>query len=164
MSGEAGTCALAAEPTAAERLPLSGLLALACAGFITILTEALPAGLLSPMSADLGVSRALVGQLVTIYAFGSLVAALPMTALTQRLPRRPLLLAAIAGFVVVNTVTALTHHYAVMLVARFVAGINAWIGETERDPSLLPVEFAMLGIRPGRRPSTSHCSNGTKGT
>lgn len=125
MSGEAGACALAAEPVAAERLPLSGLLALACAGFITILTEALPAGLLSPMSADLGVSRALVGQLVTIYAFGSLVTALPMTALTQRLPRRPLLLAAIAGFVVVNTVTALTHHYAVMLVARFVAGISA---------------------------------------
>lgn len=125
MSGEAGACALAAEPMAAERLPLSGLLALACAGFITILTEALPAGLLSPMSADLGVSRALVGQLVTIYAFGSLVAALPMTALTQRLPRRPLLLAAIAGFAVVNTITALTHHYAVMLVARFVAGISA---------------------------------------
>ena len=58
--------------------PHGGLLALACAGFITILTEALPAGLLSPMSADLGVSRALVGQLVTIYALGSLVAALPM--------------------------------------------------------------------------------------
>ncbi|MCF7751250.1 MFS transporter [Bacillus subtilis subsp. subtilis] len=125
MSGEAGACARPDAPVAAERLPLSGLLALACAGFITILTEALPAGLLSPMSADLGVSRALVGQLVTIYAFGSLVAALPMTALTQRLPRRPLLLAAIAGFVVVNTVTALTHHYAVMLVARFVAGISA---------------------------------------
>lgn len=125
MHGDAGTAALAVEPAASARLPLAGLLALACAGFVTILTEALPAGLLSPMSADLGVSRALVGQLVTIYAIGSLVAALPMTALTQRLPRRPLLLAAIAGFVVVNTLTAFTHHYAVMLVARFIAGISA---------------------------------------
>jgi len=111
--------------TAVTRLPLGGLLALACAGFVTILTEALPAGLLSPMSVDLGVSRALVGQLVTVYALGSLLAALPMTALTRRLPRRPLLLAAIAGFAVVNTLTALTHDYTVMLVARFVAGISA---------------------------------------
>jgi len=110
MHGDAGTAALAVEPAASARLPLAGLLALACAGFVTILTEALPAGLLSPMSTDLGVSRALVGQLVTIYAIGSLVAALPMTALTQRLPRRPLLLTAIAGFVVVNTITAFTHH------------------------------------------------------
>lgn len=125
MSGDAGAAALAVEPAASERLPLAGLLALACAGFVTILTEALPAGLLSPMSTDLGVSRALVGQLVTIYAIGSLVAALPMTALTQRLPRRPLLLAAIGGFVVVNTITAFTQHYAVMLVARFIAGISA---------------------------------------
>ncbi|MEG2803050.1 MFS transporter [Stenotrophomonas sp.] len=114
-----------ATPTGAQRLPFGGLLALACAGFVTILTEALPAGLLSPMSADLGVSRAMVGQLVTVYAIGSLVAALPMTALTQRLPRRPLLLAAIAGFMLVNTATAITHHYPVMLVARFFAGISA---------------------------------------
>ncbi|WP_411849722.1 MFS transporter [Stenotrophomonas sp. LGBM10] len=122
MSAPAEACV---PQPAATRLPLGGLLALACAGFVTILTEALPAGLLSPMSADLGVSRALVGQLVTVYALGSLLAALPMTALTRRLPRRPLLLAAIAGFALVNTLTALTHDYTVMLVARFVAGISA---------------------------------------
>lgn len=124
MSAPAEACQGVAA-TAVTRLPLGGLLALACAGFVTILTEALPAGLLSPMSVDLGVSRALVGQLVTVYALGSLLAALPMTALTRRLPRRPLLLAAIAGFAVVNTLTALTNDYTVMLVARFVAGISA---------------------------------------
>ncbi|MGA6151004.1 MFS transporter [Stenotrophomonas sp. NPDC077461] len=124
MSAPAEACQGVAA-TAVTRLPLGGLLALACAGFVTILTEALPAGLLSPMSVDLGVSRALVGQLVTVYALGSLLAALPMTALTRRLPRRPLLLAAIAGFAVINTLTALTHDYTVMLVARFVAGISA---------------------------------------
>lgn len=124
MSAPAEACQGVAA-TAVTRLPLGGLLALACAGFVTILTEALPAGLLSPMSVDLGVSRALVGQLVTVYALGSLLAALPMTALTRRLPRRPLLLAAIAGFAAVNTLTAVTHDYTVMLVARFVAGISA---------------------------------------
>eukprot|EP01034_Spumella_vulgaris_P042076 gene42076-52158_t len=50
--------------------PLSGLLALAMAGFITILTEALPAGLLPQMGASLDASNAMVGQLVTSYALG----------------------------------------------------------------------------------------------
>jgi penicillin amidase len=36
------------------------------------------------------------------------------------------------------------------IVEAFVRGINAYIGETERNPSLLPVEFTMLGITPGR--------------
>ena len=64
------------------RLPMAGLLALAMAGFITILTEALPAGLLPQIGGGLSV-KALVGQLVTIYAIGSLVAAIPLTAATQ---------------------------------------------------------------------------------
>jgi len=36
------------------------------------------------------------------------------------------------------------------IVAAFVGGINAYIAETERTPALLPLEFTMLGIRPGR--------------
>ena len=36
------------------------------------------------------------------------------------------------------------------IVEAFVGGINAYVTETERTPSLLPLEFTMLGIRPGR--------------
>lgn len=108
-----------------EPLPLAGLLALACAGFITILTEAMPAGLLPQMSAGLGVSQALVGQLVTLYALGSLLAAIPLTLLTRGWRRRPLLLIAIGGFALVNSVTAFSSHYALTLVARFFAGVFA---------------------------------------
>ncbi|MGE5200277.1 MAG: penicillin acylase family protein, partial [Rhodospirillaceae bacterium] len=36
------------------------------------------------------------------------------------------------------------------IVEAFVAGVNAYVAETERTPSLLPVEFTMLGITPGR--------------
>lgn len=113
------------ELAASGRFPLGALLSLAVAGFITILTEALPAGLLPMMSADLGVSEALVGQLVTMYAIGSLVAAIPLTAATQGWRRRPLLLIAIGGFAVVNTVTAISTSYALTLVARFFAGVFA---------------------------------------
>ncbi|OLF53146.1 MFS transporter [Pseudomonas chlororaphis] len=108
-----------------NRLPLGGLLALATAGFITILTEAMPAGLLPQMSQDLEVSPALVGQLVTLYAIGSLLAAIPLVILTQGWRRRPLLMIAIGGFAVVNSVTALSTDYSLILVARFFAGIFA---------------------------------------
>ncbi|NTX14463.1 MFS transporter [Myxococcus sp. CA051A] len=108
-----------------ERLPIAGLLALAMAAFITVLTEALPAGLLPRMSADLGVSEALVGQLVTLYAIGTLVTAIPLTAATQGWRRRPLLILALLGFVVVNTVTAVSTNFVLTLGARFFAGVFA---------------------------------------
>lgn len=34
------------------------------------------------------------------------------------------------------------------IVEAFVAGVNAYIAETQRTPSLLPIEFTMLGIKP----------------
>ena len=108
-----------------DRLPLGGLLALACAGFITILTEAMPAGLLPQMGEGLRVSPALVGQLVTLYALGSLLAAIPLTLLTRGWRRRPLLLLAIGGFALVNSVTAVSSHYGITLIARFFAGVFA---------------------------------------
>ncbi|MFM9922517.1 MFS transporter [Variovorax sp. H27-G14] len=114
-----------ASPRADARLPLPGLLALAAAGFITVLTEAMPAGLLPQIGASLSVTPALVGQLVTVYALGSLLAAIPLVAFTRSWRRRPLLLLAIGGFAVVNTVTALSHDYALTLVARFFAGVFA---------------------------------------
>lgn len=108
-----------------DALPLGGLLALACAGFITILTEAMPAGLLPQMSEGLGVSPALGGQLVTVYALGSLLAAIPLTLLTRGWRRRPLLLLAIGGFALINSMTALSSHYGLTLTARFFAGVFA---------------------------------------
>lgn len=109
------------------RLPLASLLALAMAAFITILTEALPAGLLPQMAQSLAVSEAWVGQTVTIYAIGSLMAAIPLTAATQGLRRRPLLLAALAGFVLANTVTTLSTSYVLTMTARFLAGVSAGV-------------------------------------
>ncbi|MDD1150070.1 MFS transporter [Pseudomonas sp. TNT2022 ID357] len=126
MSNSANACELLQAPAETrERLPVGGLLALASAGFITLMTETLPAGLLPQMSANLGVSPALIGQLVTFYALGSLLAAIPLIILTQGWRRRPLLLLAIAGFALVNSVTALSSDYSLILVARFFAGVFA---------------------------------------
>ena len=108
-----------------DRLPIAALLALALAGFITIVTEALPAGLLPQISAGMNISGALAGQFVTLYAVGSLVAAIPLITATQGMRRRPLLLLALAGFVVANTVTAFSVNYVITMAARFLAGVSA---------------------------------------
>lgn len=106
-------------------LPWESLIALAMAAFITILTETLPAGLLPYIAAGLRISEALAGQLVTVYAVGSLITAIPLTLATQGLRRRPLLLTAIAGFVIASIVTTLSENFALILMARFTAGISA---------------------------------------
>jgi predicted MFS family arabinose efflux permease len=110
---------------ASARLPIIGLMALATASFISILTEALPAGLLPQIAHDLDVSEAAAGQFVTAYAVASLIVAVPVTAMTQGVRRKPLLLTAIGGFAAGNIVTAISSDYALSLAARFCAGAGA---------------------------------------
>ncbi|MFI9833391.1 MFS transporter [Streptomyces sp. NPDC051913] len=112
-------------PETARTLPLPALLALATAVFVTSLTETLPAGLLPAMSGDLGVSESAAGQAVTVYAVGTALTAIPLSAATATWRRKRLLLAAMAGFAVANTVTAVSGHYALTMAARFVAGVAA---------------------------------------
>lgn len=110
-----------------NKFPLSGLLALAMAGFLAIMTETIPAGLLPHISKGLNVSESLAGQLVTLYAIGSLVAAIPVIAVTRKYRRRPLLLSAISGFLIFNSITAISPDYFLTLFARFFAGVSAGV-------------------------------------
>jgi predicted MFS family arabinose efflux permease len=108
-------------------MPVQGLLALALLGFIAILTETLPAGLLPKIGASLSAGDALTGQLVTAYALGSVVAAIPGAVLTRAWPRRTVLLTAVGGFLAFNSVTAVSTNFQLTLVARFLAGAAAGI-------------------------------------
>jgi len=108
-----------------QKLPLPALLALATAVFITSLTETLPAGLLPAMSGNLKVSESAAGQTVTIYAIGTALTAIPLTAVTAGWRRKRLLLGAMAGFAVANTVTTVSTNFPLTMVARFVAGVAA---------------------------------------
>ncbi|XAO71181.1 MAG: hypothetical protein AAYR33_09435 [Acetobacteraceae bacterium] len=65
-----------------DKLPVGELVALAMAGFLAIIIETMPAGLMPTIASELDISNAMTGQMVTIYAFGSTIAALPLTALT----------------------------------------------------------------------------------
>lgn len=103
------------------------LLALTTAAFVTVLTEALPAGVLPGMSTGLGVGESAAGQAVTVYALGTALTAIPLSAATATWRRKRLLLTGVAGFAVANTVTALSADYPLTMAARFVAGVAAGV-------------------------------------
>ncbi|WP_063765310.1 MFS transporter [Nonomuraea candida] len=83
------------------------------------------AGLLPPISADLGVSRSAAGQLMTVFALAYAVLSPLLAALTVRMSRRTLLLVAMGVFVTGNVLTALAPTYALVLVTRVVAAAGA---------------------------------------
>lgn len=114
-------------PVRIDRLPLSPLLALGTAVFITTLTETLPAGLLIGMSASFDVSDSAMGQTITIYAVGTVLTAVPLSAATAHWRRKRLLLTAMVGFLGANTLTALAPSYAVSMTGRFLAGVSAGV-------------------------------------
>ncbi|WP_374209241.1 MFS transporter [Kitasatospora sp. A2-31] len=114
-----------AAPAEGQKLPMAALLALAVAVFITSLTETLPAGLLPEMSSSLHTSESAAGQTVTIYALGTVLTTIPLSAATAGWSRKRLLLAAMGGFAVANTVTVVSSNYPLTLAARFLAGVAA---------------------------------------
>ncbi|MFW6712661.1 MFS transporter [Acinetobacter pittii] len=109
------------------QLPIWKLLAFTVTGFLTIMTETMPAGLLPQISQGLHISEAYAGQLIAVYALGSVLAAIPLISLTRSWNRRPLLLSAIAGLFLFNAITALSNDYILTLIARFIAGMAAGV-------------------------------------
>lgn len=101
-------------------------LALLALGTFTVGTsELVIAGILPLIAADLGVSVALAGQLVTGYALGFGLGAPVLAALTARWPRRPLLVGLLLVFAVANLLAALPTPYVPLLAGRILAASAA---------------------------------------
>ena len=103
---------------------IGALLALAVATFVYVTTETLPIGLLLLISADLGISTSVAGLLVTWYGLVVVVASLPLTQLTRRVPRRPLLSGLLGVFVLATWVSAAASSYWMLLGARVVTALS----------------------------------------
>jgi predicted MFS family arabinose efflux permease len=102
----------------------TGLLVLAVAVFAAVTTELLPVGLLPQISSAFGVSNGTAGLLVSAYAAMVAVFSVPLALATRRLPRKPLLLATIGGYLVCNIVAAVAPSFAVLAASRVVGGIT----------------------------------------
>jgi predicted MFS family arabinose efflux permease len=105
-----------------DRLPWFPLSLLALIGFVLVAMETMPAGLLPVIADGMHTSEGTVGLFVSAYAIGTVVVTVPAITLTRGLRRKPLMLAAVAGLLLANTVTALSPDVTVSLVSRFAAG------------------------------------------
>jgi len=104
------------------RTPLA-LYALTAGAFGIGTTEFVIMGLLLQVSADLHVSIAAAGLLISGYALGVFVGAPLLTAATSRLPHKTALIALMVIFTIGNLASALAPSYGVLMLARVITSL-----------------------------------------
>jgi DHA1 family inner membrane transport protein len=103
---------------------ITTLIALSLSTFIYVTTETLPIGLLPLIAKDLGTTTSAIGLLVTGYGLVVVLASIPLTRLTRRLPRRQLLCILLSMFVVTTCLSALAPNYWLLMGARMVTALS----------------------------------------
>ncbi|MCU7724822.1 MFS transporter [Actinoplanes sp. KI2] len=111
-------------PEVAPRRAWAALIVLSLAACAFVSTELLPIGLLTLIADDLHRSRSQIGLLVGGYAIVVVLTSIPLTLLTQHIPRRRLLGATLLLFAVANLAGALAGTYAVLAVARLATALT----------------------------------------
>ena len=99
------------------------LVALALGGFAIGTTEFVTMGVLPDIADGVAVDIPTAGHIISSYALGVVVGAPIIAALSARLPRRALLVALMAAFLVGNAASALAPGYGSLVLARFVSGL-----------------------------------------
>lgn len=110
-------------PTDHRPFPWLGLIIISVGVFLAISSEVTPTGLMPEMSTELGVSEAQIGLLVSYFAFTVVITSAPLTALTLRVPRKPLLIGVLIVLGLANLATGLAPTYPLVILARIVGGL-----------------------------------------
>ena len=110
-------------PLLSTRRVVAAVVALALGGFALGTTEFVTIGVLPEIAEGVGVDIPTAGHVISAYALGVVVGAPVIAALGARLPRRGLLVALMAAFLVGNLGSALAAGHPSLLVARFVSGL-----------------------------------------
>lgn len=103
-------------------LPLA-VYVLALGTFLMLTSEFVVAGILPQIAADLQVSVAQAGSLITVFAVGMVVGAPAMAMLTMRLSKQLTLVLALLVFIAGHIVVALGQDFTLLLAARFVSAL-----------------------------------------
>lgn len=109
-------------PTSNKKFPVA-LYALTAGAFGIGTTEFVIMGLLMQVAADLHVSIAAAGLLISGYALGVFVGAPLLTAATSRMPRKKVLVALMVIFTLGNLACALAPNYTVLMIARVITSL-----------------------------------------
>ncbi|HLO12071.1 MAG TPA: MFS transporter [Pseudoneobacillus sp.] len=100
------------------------LMALAISAFGIGTTEFVPVGLLSSLADDLNISITLAGLLISGYAMGVAIGAPILTALTNSMKRKTLLMLLMIVFIIGNSISAISPSFEILLVARFITAFS----------------------------------------
>lgn len=119
---------------------------LALAVFAQGTSEFMLAGILVPLSTDLGVSPASAGSLTSAFALGMVVGAPAMAVLSRRWRPEPALMCLLAAFVLCHVIGALTSSFALLFIGRVLAAIA--------NAGFLAVALTLAGrlVGPARMP------------
>lgn len=118
------TSAVKMDSAAKTKSGFPALLALAISAFGIGTTEFVPVGLLSSLANDLNISITLAGLLISGYAMGVAFGAPILTALTNKMNRKTLLLLLMIVFIAGNSVAALSTSFSLLLIARFITAFS----------------------------------------
>ncbi|WP_186112709.1 MFS transporter [Burkholderia gladioli] len=118
-----GTPTSSATVIPVERAAWSAVYALALGVFGLVTAEFLPASLLTPLAASLGITEGTAGQAVTVTAAVALVTSLLIAVLTRGIDRRRVLLAFSVLLVISNLLVASASTFLAILLGRVLLGI-----------------------------------------
>ncbi|GEL99334.1 MFS transporter [Cellulomonas terrae] len=116
--------------------------------------EMLPTAVLPQMSADLGVTQARTGLLVSLWALTVVVATFPLVRLTRRWEHRPVVAGALGVFAVASALTAVAPTYEATVAARLLgaavcgllwATVNAQVADIVPSHGLATGVAVVLG-------------------
>ncbi len=140
-------------------LPWPSLLVLGAVTFVVVAGEMLPMAVLPQMSADLGVTEARTGLLVSLWAAVVAVGALPLARVARRWDRRTVVVVAMGIFAASSAGTALADSYGTALAARVLgaaacgllwASVNAHVAAIVPDARLArAVSVVLVGATLG---------------
>ncbi|QKJ26552.1 MFS transporter [Aliarcobacter cibarius] len=99
------------------------LLPLAIGGLAIGTTEFIIMGLLPDVAKDLGVSIPVAGHLISAYAFGVVVGAPILVALSSKFPPKNILIVYMILFTLFNALSIVAPDYNTLLMSRFLAGL-----------------------------------------
>ncbi|MFT3877108.1 MAG: MFS transporter [Propioniciclava sp.] len=108
----------------ANRTPWGTVGMFAAAGFFTMTTSLMTAGLLPAMAREFGVPTGVAGTLTSVFALAIVVTVLPGTRWSMRFTRRAVVVATVLALIVSNLIVAASGSLPVALAGRFLGGAS----------------------------------------
>ncbi|MCZ1268680.1 MFS transporter, partial [Paenibacillus tundrae] len=100
---------------------------LAMVSFLVGTSEFVISGILDRVAGDTGVTLAAAGQLITVYSLAYAIGTPILIAMTAKMDRRKLMLAALTLFFIGNLVTILTTGFSMLLGARIILAVGTGV-------------------------------------